>query len=115
MHESLTFVQSRAFTEFWESFLDDDDLLELQQLLVQHPDAGDPLPGCGVLRKIRVANRRHRRGKRGGFRVIYMHTPLARRIDLLVVYPKSHVSGLHPGTVRSLCATARRKIGRAHV
>jgi hypothetical protein len=43
------------------------------------------MPGCGVLRKLRIADPRRPGGKRGGYRVIYMHTPIAHRIDLIAV------------------------------
>jgi hypothetical protein len=107
MSRTLTFVQSAAFTDFWQAFLDDDHLLALQHALLSEPSVGDPMPGCGVLRKLRIADPRRPGGKRGGYRVIYMHTPIAHRIDLIAVYPKSRTSGLRPDTVRALCRVAR--------
>ena len=106
MSPPLTFVQSAAFTDLWQAFLDDDHLLLLQHALLADPGAGDPMP-CGMLRKLRIADPRRASGKRGGYRVIYMHTPTAHRIDLIAVYPKSRTSGLRPDTVRALCRVAR--------
>ena len=107
MNRPLTFVQSAAFTDLWQAFLDDDHLLLLQHALLADPGAGDPMPGCGMLRKLRIADRRRAGGKRGGYRVIYMHTPAAHRIDLIAVYPKSRTSGLRPDAVRAMCRVAR--------
>ena len=107
MNPPLTFVQSAAFTDLWQAFLDDDHLLLLQHALLADPGAGDPMPGCGMLRKLRIADPQRASGKRGGYRVIYMHTPTAHRIDLIAVYPKSRTSGLRPDTVRALCRVAR--------
>jgi len=107
MNPPLTFVESAAFTDLWQAYLDDDQLLLLQRALLADPSAGDPMPGYGVLRKLRIADPRRASGKRGGYRVIYMHTPTAHRIDLIAVYPKSRTSGLRPDAVRALCHVAR--------
>jgi hypothetical protein len=36
-----------------------------------NPDTGDVIPGTGGLRKLRFADERRGKGKRGGLRVIY--------------------------------------------
>jgi hypothetical protein len=36
-----------------------------------NPEAGDVIPGTGGLRKLRFADERRGKGKRGGLRVIY--------------------------------------------
>lgn len=38
---------------------------------MQHPEAGDVIQGTGGLRKVRFADERRQKGKRGGIRVIY--------------------------------------------
>ena len=53
------------------SYLDDDDFRGLQNLLMLQPEAGDSIPGTGGLRKLRFADARRGKGKRGGLRVIY--------------------------------------------
>jgi hypothetical protein len=50
-------------------YLDDEEYGELQQFLMQAPEAGSVVPGSGGVRKLRW--RREGAGKRGGLRVIY--------------------------------------------
>src|SRR5580693_3646037 len=55
--------------------------------LIDHPDAGDVIPGAGGVRKLRWAARG--KGKRGGARIIYVYVVTAARIYLLRCYAKS--------------------------
>lgn len=103
----LTFVESRAFTVRWQSRLDDESLRALQTELLADPGKGDPIPGCGILRKLRFADPRRGKGKRGGVRVIYLHTPDAGRIDLLAVYGKDEREDLTKEQIEELCGLAR--------
>jgi hypothetical protein len=52
------------------------------------------MPGCGGLRKIRLANPRRGKGKRGGARVIYLHVPEVNWIYLLDIYGKDEKEDL---------------------
>lgn len=52
------------------------------------PDTGSVMPGCGGLRKMRVADPRRGKGRRGGARVIYLHAAQADIIFLMDVYGK---------------------------
>ncbi len=40
-------------------------------MLLKNPEAGDVIEGTGGLRKIRYADEKRGKGKRGGLRVIY--------------------------------------------
>jgi hypothetical protein len=55
--------------------------------LIQHPDAGDVIPGAGGARKLRWAAKG--RGKRGGARIVYVYVVIAARIYLLRCYAKN--------------------------
>ena len=55
--------------------------------LIDHPDAGNVIPGAGGARKLRWAAKG--KGKRGGARVIYLYVVIAARIYLLRCYAKS--------------------------
>lgn len=80
----------------------------LQNELLENPEKGDPIPGCGVLRKVRFGDPARGKGKRGGLRVIYLHTPEAARIDLVTVFGKDEKDDLTKDEVRLLCELAHR-------
>ena len=61
-----TFIETTEFTRSMPGFLPDDAYAALQYLLMKNPDAGAVMPGCGGLRKIRTADARRGKGKRGG-------------------------------------------------
>jgi hypothetical protein len=103
----LTFVETGAFTARWKRRLDDQALRALQLALLDNVFAGDPIPGCGLLRKVRLADPSRGKGKRGGLRIIYMHTPEAARVDLLTVYGKDEKDDLSKGELIELCQFAR--------
>lgn len=102
----LTFVESRVFTTRWHSRLDDERLRALQNELLANPAKGDPIPGCGILRKLRFSDPSRAKGKRSGLRVIYVHTPEAGRIDLVTVYGKDEADDLSKDEVKVLCKLA---------
>lgn len=102
----LTFVESLVFTARWHKRLDDAALKALQEELLESPNAGDPIPGCGILRKLRFGDESRGKGKRGGVRVIYLHTPAASRIDLITVYGKDEADDLSKDEVSALCKLA---------
>ncbi len=82
-----TFVESRLFTRLVQEYLTDDEYRELQSRLIEQPDAGVIIPGCGGLRKLRW--RAPGRGKRGGYRVIYYARMEQGVIWMLTMYPKN--------------------------
>jgi hypothetical protein len=47
------------------------------------------------------------KGKRGGVRVIYVHTPEANQVDLITVYGKDDADDLTKYEVAELCELAR--------
>lgn len=102
----LTFVETRVFTDRWKKRLGDEQLRALQNDLLEDPDRGDPIQGCGVLRKLRFGDHSRGKGKRGGVRVIYVHTPEASRIDLVTVYGKDEADDLTKEQVKVLCELA---------
>src|SRR5262245_52031690 len=89
------FVESSEFTAWVRKFLDDDVYAAFQQELMQEPERGAVMPGCGGLRKVRIRDTRRRKGKRGGARVIYLHVPEVDWIFLLDVYGKDEKDDLN--------------------
>lgn len=61
-----------------------------------------------MLRKVRFGDESRGKGKRGGVRVIYMHTPEAQRIDLFTVFGKDDAENLGPDEIKTLCLIAHR-------
>jgi len=88
------FVETIEFTEWVSEYLPDLSLAALQQELQKDPTKGDVMPGCGGLRKIRVADPRRGKGKRGGVRVVYLHVPEADRVYLITIYGKDQKDDL---------------------
>lgn len=103
----LTFVESTGFTAAWAAYAEPEELHALMESLAEHPGRGARIPGCPMLRKLRVASKALGRGSQGGIRVIYMHTPTAHRIDLLAAYPKTMKDDLSPRDLQALCHRAR--------
>ena len=104
----MTFVESPAFTSAWEACCDDHDLRMLHASLAARPTAGAPIPGCPALRKLRFRSTALGTGTQGGMRIIYMHTPKAARIDLLLAYPKGRKADLTRAELAALCTRARQ-------
>jgi len=103
----MTFVETRGFTARWKARVGDEALKGLQEVLLEAPDRGTEMPGCGILRKYRVADPSRNKGSRGGLRVIYLHTPLASRIDLIAVFGKDEEVDLSKDELKTLCALAK--------
>jgi hypothetical protein len=82
------FIESSEFTEWVKDYLTDEALSALQRDLLSDPESGAVMPGCGGLRKVRIADPRRRKGRRGGIRVIYFHVPEAGVIYLMDIYGK---------------------------
>ena len=66
-----------------------DDLLANVKALEKDPSAGDPIPGWNKeVWKVRVASSDVKKGKRGGYRLIYLWKAGEMKIYLLVAYFK---------------------------
>ena len=96
------FVESTEFTEWVTTHLADEEYSALQQELMDQPNKGDVMPGCGGLRKIRTPDPKRGKGKRGGARVIYLYVPEAKRFFMLDVYGKDEKDDLSASEKRIL-------------
>jgi len=103
-----TFVETTEFTRSISRFLADGAYSRLQQLLMDAPDTGAVMPGCGGLRKVRTADTRRGKGKRGGARVIYLHVPVAKRFYMLDIYGKDEKDDLANDEKKQLRQLAER-------
>lgn len=78
------------------------------------------MPGTGGFRKMRWADPRRGKGRRGGLRIIYYDFPRDHQIWLMTLFDKSEAAGLSPKEKKALNAAvvaelkareSRRKIG----
>lgn len=98
----MIFIESEAFEQLRQRYLDDDQYALLQAALMANPDAGDLTPGAGGVRKVRWAV--DGKGKRGGLRVIYYWVTQRGHILLITLYRKSEVTDLTPKERKALGA-----------
>jgi mRNA-degrading endonuclease RelE of RelBE toxin-antitoxin system len=89
-----TFVETAEFSEWVRSYLSDEALSELQKDLLENPEVGAVMPGCGGLRKIRAPDAKRGKGKRGGVRVIYLDLVDVYQIHLITIYGKDQKDDL---------------------
>jgi len=90
----MEFIEAPAFTQYFSSYLNDDEYRELQIRLAAGPELGDVMPGTGGFRKLRWADPRRGKGRRGGLRVIYYYFPGEQQIWLMMLYGKDEASDL---------------------
>jgi hypothetical protein len=83
----FTFIESAVFQHLCALYLDDDEYAELQQFMMERPEAGQVVPGSGGVRKLRW--RRKGMGKRGGLRVIYYVRYQPNEFWMLTLYAKA--------------------------
>ena len=81
-----------------------DVLRVIQDELLENLEAGQVIQGTGGLRKLRVADNSRNKGKRGGFRVIYLDLPHIERTYLLALYDKDEKEDISPDEKRILRA-----------
>lgn len=88
------FTEGPRFTERLQTRLTDDEYGALQWFLAANPDAGDLVRDCGGVRKVRWADERRGKGKRGGVRVIYYFVRGDGEILMLAIYSKDESDDL---------------------
>jgi len=92
----MEFIEAPAFTRYVSEYLADEEFRQLQIRLANDPDLGDPMPGTGGFRKLRWADSKRGKGRRGGLRIIYYHFSSDRQIWLMTLYDKDEASDLTP-------------------
>jgi hypothetical protein len=86
----VEFIESRPFTRRLHDLAGDaaDQLLRaIQGAVSQKPDRGAMVPGLGGVRKVRIAGRG--KGKRGGYRCLYLYLERKQHIHLLILLAKN--------------------------
>jgi hypothetical protein len=100
-----TFIESSVFERVCPLYLDDDEYTELQQYMMQKPEAGQIIPGSGGVRKLRWS--RPGMGKRGGLRVIYFVQYAPNEFWMLTVYAKAKHDNVPAHILRQLLEAFR--------
>lgn len=88
------FVELPAFERHRARYLDDGAFGNLQQTLMQDPEAADVVKGTGGLRKMRFGDARRGKGKRGGLRIVYYWWAPGVQFWLFTLYDKDEMSDL---------------------
>ena len=83
-----TFVESKVFQEFVDSIGNAEFVSEIQSLILGNPQDGKVVQGTGGIRKMRVSDEKRGKGKRGGYRVLYLDLPEREKTYLLYAYTK---------------------------
>tara|TARA_R110000851_G_scaffold4780_3_gene19817 strand:- start:1737 stop:2048 length:312 start_codon:yes stop_codon:yes gene_type:complete len=96
----MIFQETPVFTRLIKESMDDDLYRQLQNFLIEQPDAGDVLERTGGLREIRW--KLPGTGKRNGVRVIYCWRVAEAQILMLLVYAKSEADDLSPEQKKQL-------------
>jgi hypothetical protein len=107
------FVESRGFSEDRKRLerdgeLSDEDMRALEQSILADPEVGDLVPGTGGLRKVRLAQRAVRRGKRGGVRVYYLDLSRRGVCHLVAIFGKREKADLSPAERRAVAALVQQ-------
>ncbi len=89
-----TFIELPPFERHRQDYLSDESFRELQQMLMKNPEAGDVIEGTGGLRKVRHADAKRGKGKRGGLRIIYYWWQIGKQFWLFTVYNKDEMDDL---------------------
>jgi hypothetical protein len=98
----MEFIEAPAFTRHVYEYLSEEGYRRLQNHLALAPETGDVIPGTGGFRKIRWADARRSKGRRGGLRVIYYYFAGEQQIWLMTLYDKDETADLTPKEKRAL-------------
>lgn len=90
------FVELLAFSRHRADYLDDAGFAGLQKAMMKNPEAGDAIEGTGGLRKLRYADQRRGKGKRGGLRMVYYWWDDGSQFWLFTLYDKDEMEDMSP-------------------
>ncbi len=104
------FIELPAFVKYRPDYLDDESFRDLQNSLMANPEAGNVIEGTGGLRKVRQADLRRGKGKRGGLRVIYYWWDNRRQFWLFTLYDKDEMDDLSAKEKKMLKDMLKREL-----
>lgn len=106
----MEFMEAPAFTRHISEYLTDDAYRMLQTELTSSPEVGDMMPGTGGFRKLRWADVRRGKGRRGGLRIIYYYFLSDHQIWLMTLYSKNEAVDLSPTEKKVLKAAIEAEL-----
>lgn len=98
----MEFIEAPAFTQHLNRYLNDEQYRRLQDTLANTPELGAVIPGTGGFRKLRWADVRRGKGRRGGLQVIYYWFDGQDQIWLMTVYDKNEAADPTPEQRKTL-------------
>ena len=104
------FMELPAFARHRADYLTDESFRALQNALLENPEAGDVIEGTGGMRKVRHADARRGKGKRGGLRVIYFWWKAGAQFWLYAMYDKDATNDLSAKERAALKAMLKREL-----
>lgn len=104
------FVELPIFASVRDEYLDEAAFQALQKELMDNPTAGDVIEGTGGLRKVRFADKRRGKGRRGGLRIIYYWWDQGLQFWLFTLYDKDEMSDLTPAQQKKLRAMVKAEL-----
>lgn len=96
------FFETTIFTASVGHYLTDDEYRELQSYLQDNPLAGAVMPRTGGFRKLRWADVRRGKGRRGGLRVLYYWLMNDGQFWMFAIYDKDELEKLTAEQERAL-------------
>ncbi len=106
----MEFVEAPPFMRHLLEYLSEDGYKDLQARLGANPELGDLMPGTGGFRKLRWADARRGKGRRGGLRIIYYCFPSGHQIWLMTLYNKDEASDLTAQQKKALKAALETEL-----
>ena len=95
----MVFIKSKVFTRRLHELAKDSAdtvLADIQSSLLENPVRGDMVKGLGGVRKARVSNPARGKGRRGGFRYMYLCLEHREHVHLLFLFDKDEQEDLNP-------------------
>lgn len=104
------FLEMPIFEKVLSNYLNDDAYKDLQIQLLKSPKKGSVIPGTGGLRKIRFADNRRNKGKRGGTRIIYYYYIGGPQFWMFTIYDKDEAKNLTIAQKKKLKEMLKKEI-----
>jgi len=90
------FFQTHIFSKKIDSRGGQSLLLRIEEEILKNPEAGAVIAGTGGVRKLRIEDVERNKGKRGGFRILYLDLPDCQETYLITFYGKDEADDLSP-------------------